>query len=372
SSFDTGGVISRTDGTRAFIYTERGVYRPGDPVNLSVIARNNDGSFPENHPATLELFNPRNQLVRKIVRKNSTDGFYNFRITTSENDLTGNWRGKLTLGSTHFFHTLKIETVVPFRLKVRLDPEKTKLSPSDDSLKLSLSSNYLFGSPSPFLNTEITLLLRHVPKRFKKFGGFAFSNELRNFKSSSSTIFEGKLDGNGKTEALWNLPELTNVPSSLKAEITAKVYEKGGRATTGSVHIPVDPYKNYIGLERPRLKYGYSRVGSPVNINSVLVTKDGDPVSGMPLRYRIYRNARYWWWEYDDLASFRVRYKKDNYTKVVKEGSFTSKNIPVPVIFTPEQSGEYFIEVEEDLSDGHKAGFFFSSYYWGESPSNIK
>ncbi len=113
-------------------------------------------------------------------------------------------------------------------------------------------------------------------------------------------------------------------------------------------------------------------MGSPVNVNSVLVTRDGETVSGRPLRYRIYRNARYWWWEYDNLASFRVRYKKDNYTKIVKEGTFSSKNIPVPVVFTPEQPGEYFVEVEEDMKEGHKAGFFFSSYFWGDSPSNIK
>ena len=372
SSYDTGGVVSKADGTRAFIYTERGVYRPGDPINLSIIARNNDGTFPENHPAVLELYNPRNQLVRKTIQKTSKDGFYNFKIITAENDLTGNWRAKLIIGGTHFFHTLKIETVVPFRLKVKVEPGKMKLGPADDSLKLSLSSNYLFGSPSPFLKADIKILLKHIPKSFKKFKGFTFSNDLRSFRSSRSTLFEGKLDGNGKAGVTWSIPLINNVPSSLRAEISAKVLEKGGRPNTGGVFIPIDPYKNYIGLERPKLKYGYSRVGSDVNINSVLVTRDGETVSGRPLRYRIYRNARYWWWEYDNLAAFRVRYKKDNYTKVVKEGTFTSKNIPVPVVFTPEQPGEYFIEVEEDMKVGHKAGFFFSSYFWGDSPSNIK
>ncbi len=372
SSYDTGGVVSKADGTRAFIYTERGVYRPGDPINLSVIARNSDGTFPENHPAVLELYNPRNQLVRKTVQKTSKDGFYNFKIITADSDLTGNWRAKLIMGSTHFFHTLKIETVVPFRLKVTLDTDKVKLSPSDDSLKLSLSSKYLFGSPSPFLNADIKVLLKHIPKTFKKFKGFTFSNELRSFRSSETTLFEGKLDGDGKAAVKWDIPAINNVPSSLRAEISSKVLEKGGRPNTGSLFIPIDPYNNYIGLERPNLKYGYSRVGSDVNINSVLVTSDGDTVSGRPLRYRIYRNARYWWWEYDNLSAFRVRYKKDNYTKVVKEGTFTSKNIPVPVVFTPEQPGEYFIEVEEDMKPGHKAGFFFSSYYWGDSPTNIK
>ncbi len=233
SSYDTGGVVSKAEGTRAFIYTERGVYRPGDPINLSVIARNSNGTFPENHPVVMELYNPRNQLVRKIIRKTSKDGFFNFKITTADDDLTGNWRAKLIIGSTHFFHTLKIETVVPFRLKVKLDPEKMKLGPADDSLKLSLSSNYLFGSPSANLDAEITVLLKHIPKTFKKFKGFTFSNELRSFRSSSSKMFEGKLDSNGKANVTWNIPLINNVPSSLRAEISAKVLEKGGGRIQG-------------------------------------------------------------------------------------------------------------------------------------------
>ena len=51
STFDTGGEAAVPDGIRAFIYTERGVYRPGDEINLSVIARNEDHTFPDDHPA---------------------------------------------------------------------------------------------------------------------------------------------------------------------------------------------------------------------------------------------------------------------------------------------------------------------------------
>ncbi len=372
SSFDTGGVVRSSGGTRAFIYTERGVYRPGDQINLSVIARNDDGSFPDNHPVTLELLNPRNQVVKKIVKNTAIDGFYNFPITTSENDITGNWRAELTVGSTKFFHTLKIETVVPFRLKVKLKAEKKVLTPSDKSLGIFLDSKYLFGSPSPYLNTEIKVSLKAVRKVFKKFREFSFSNEIRNFKYYEESLFDGKLNGEGKVYVSWKLPDLSNVPSSLLGEIKAKVFEKGGRATTGNTFVNVDPYVNYVGLERPKLEYGYSRVGTPVNINTILVSRKGEPISGRQLRYKIFKNSRYWWWEYDNLKDFRVRYKNDHYTKVVKSGTFKSKNIPVPIEFVPEESGEYFIEVEEVLRDGHKAGFFFSSYYWGESPSNSK
>ncbi|MEN8153271.1 MAG: MG2 domain-containing protein, partial [Acidobacteriota bacterium] len=372
SSFDTGGVISKKDKTRVFIYTERGVYRPGDNINLSLIARNSDNTFPENHPVILQLFNPRNQLIKKIVQKKGEDGFYNFYLKTKESDPTGNWRAKLLVGGTTFFHTLKIETVVPFKLKVKIDLEKPGLDFNDKALDLTLRSNYLFGTPSSFLDAETSIALKSRYRIFNKFHGFLFSNEILKFKYFKTNIFEGKLDKNGLADVKWTLPELKNVPSAITAEITAKVYEKGGRATTNTRIIPIDPYKLYVGLEKPRFRYGYSTVGSPVKINSILVSKDGDPVSGRSLKYKIYKNSRYWWWEYDSLTDFKVKYKKDHYTRLLKEGIVITKKFPVPIEFTPEDSGEYFIEVKENLSDSHTSGFFFSSYYWGETPEGTK
>lgn len=372
SSFDTGGVISQKDKTQAFIYTERGVYRPGDKINLSLIARNSDNSFPDNHPVTLLLFNPRNQLMKKIVHKKGKDGFYNFNFKTKESDPTGNWRAKLFVGGTTFFQTLKIETVVPFKLKVKIDMEKPGLDYNDKILDLKLRSNYLFGTPSSFLKAETSIALKSRYRIFPKFHGFTFSNETLKFKYFKTNIFDGKLDKDGFASIKWTMPDLKNVPSAITAEITAKVYEKGGRATTNTRTIPVDPYRFYVGLEKPRFRYGYSRVGSPLNINSILISKDGNPASGRSLKYRIYKNSRYWWWEYDSLTDFKVKYKKDHYTRLLKEGTVTTKNFPVQIKFTPEDSGEYFIEVREDLSDGHTAGFFFSSYYWRDTPSGTK
>ena len=77
SSFDIGGAESRP-GTRAFIYTERGVYRPGDEINISVIARHQDYTFPDDHPATCKIFNPRNQMVFEQVQRQGREGLYNF------------------------------------------------------------------------------------------------------------------------------------------------------------------------------------------------------------------------------------------------------------------------------------------------------
>lgn len=368
SSFEVGGEWISPDETRAFIYTERGVYRPGDQINLALIARNKDNSFPANHPVTMKIYNPKNQLMEEITSKTSSDGFYAFGFQSKEEDLTGNWKALFEVGSKKFYHRLKIETVVPYRLKVRLEPEKSPLGPGDNQLNLDLIANYLFGNPAAFLNAEVEVVLSHRLKRFPGYPGFIFSNDAMKFKPFKAKLFKGSLDEAGQATIKWALPPLDDVPSAVSARITAEVMEKGGRSSRNDLYVPIDPHGYYIGLQKPVLKYGYSRVGDPMGIKVILVDARGRAVSGRSLTYRIFRNSRYWWWEYDSHDDFRVRYKKDSYTRKVKEGMIVTQNTPALVSFTPENIGEYLIEIEQAVDGGHRAGFFFSSYYWGESP----
>lgn len=373
STFDTDGEVVDVEKTRAFIYTERGVYRPGDPVHLSVIARNKDNTFPKDHPVTLEIYNPKNQLIVKQTMLEGEDGFYSFKFKTDADDLTGNWRAKVIVGSTVFYHTLKIETVVPNRLKVTIEPEKKELSPEDRQIKLDLSSIYLFGAPAANLSAEVEITMSHRLKTFPKYHGFSFNNESMTFQSVTTNVFNSTLDGNGKASTAWQYPVLTFAPSAAVAQISAKVYEKGGRFTRNDLNIPIDPYRYYVGIEKPKFQYGYgySQVGTPLQVNAILLSREGTPTAGRPLVYNIYKNSRYWWWEYDRREDFRVRFKKDRYTTQIKEGKIISKNLPETISFTPEDSGEYFIEIT-DTEGGHRAGFFISAYYWGDAPTGME
>jgi len=90
STFDTGG-MNQSSGAQVFMYTDRGVYRPGSAIHLSVIARDQGDPVPDGLPAKLRVFNPKNQLVYDFQNTEARDGFYAFKIQTKESDLTGNW-----------------------------------------------------------------------------------------------------------------------------------------------------------------------------------------------------------------------------------------------------------------------------------------
>ena len=367
SSFDTGGAES-LPGTRAFIYTERGVYRPGDEINLSVIARHQDFTFPDGHPATCRIFNPRGQLVFEQVRRGGREGLYSFSFATGPDDPTGNWRAEVLIGDSSFDHVLKVETVVPYRLKTEIDPARERLDREDEILAVELRSAYLFGSPGAGLEAELAVSLQSAEKTFAGFAGFSFTNELIDYQPVKAVIFKGRLDAKGRAAVEWTLPDMAGVPSALQALLTAKVLEKGGRPNHRRLRLPIDPYDRYVGLQKPELDYGYTRVGSPLRIPAVVADVEGNLVAGRNLRYRVYRGMTHWWWEYENRQAFRRRFKSDRGTELLSEERVLSAPAPVDLVFEPEEGGEYLIEVADGDDRGHTAAFFLRAYHWGRAP----
>ena len=371
SSFDTGGVEPSPGGVRAFVFTERGVFRPGDTIHMGIIARNSDNTFPDGHPVSLTLSNPRNQPVYRLNSRKGKDGFYCFDIATKVEDMTGNWRAKIQLGDLSLYHTVKIETVVPFRLKIDYSDLPERMAGKDRKLNFSLSARYLFGSPGKDLQAKVSTRVSSRRMRMPRFPHMVFSNSGMSFPSYEKTIFEKKLDENGLGKVSWELPDFSNAPGRLSIQLNAGVQEKGGRTSQRSVSLPLDPFDRYVGIGLKGTG-GFTRVGAPMLFQVVLVNPEGNPVSGRTLRYRIFNNARYWWWEYDSRNEFRARFKKDSHTRKLKEGVIRSGTTPVDLGFTPDSRGEYFLEISDASPGGHRAGIFFSSYHWGDAPAELE
>ncbi len=364
STFDTDGIQALNGGTRAFIYTERGVYRPGDTINLSAIFRNKQNTFPADHPVTLTIKNPQQQTVFQQTLKNGKDGFYSFSYTGESTDITGTYRAAFEAGGQTFYKPLQIETVLPERLKIALDAPK-HLGPADKQLTLDISGAYLMGNPASNLKSAVSIELSGMERRFKQFKDFRFSNPSRDFRSARFNLYSGALDANGTKQILWNLPKLSAAPSAVTGRITVKVFEKSGRPAQSGLNISIDPYSYFVGLKKPKTRYGSVRTGSKIKVPVVLVDSCGNTKSGRTLRYRIYKNEQHWWYEYNSRDRFRLRFKQDRSTELLKEGALISGRLPVYFTFIAEERGQYFVEVQDKGIRGHSSGFFFQAYAWG-------
>ncbi|MDY0296495.1 MAG: MG2 domain-containing protein [Acidobacteriota bacterium] len=371
SAFNIGGVQPDARGGKAFVFSDRGVYRPGDTVHLVLIARNEDHTFPDNHPVTLTLSNPRRQPVYRITNKEGRDGFYRFDVQTRAEDLTGNWSAVFKVGDHSVAHTVRIETVVPFRLKVEFSDLPARLNSETGVLRCGLSAKYLFGSPAKNMAAGVTARVSERPLTPPTYGNMVFNNQAIRFQAHEAVVSEGNLDDRGEAAIDWKLPDLTGAPGALAVTLTASVQEKGGRSSRRTVSIPLDPFSRYVGIALPQ-SAGYTRVGAPLGFRVALVDPQGGAVSGRKLSYRILRNSQYWWWEYDSREEFRARFKKDSHTREIKSGELSSTSTTADLVFTPDTRGEYFLEIRDAAPGGHVAGIFFSSYHWGDAPAELE
>ncbi len=368
STFDTEGQEAGSDGLQAYIYTERGVYRPGDPVHITVIVRNEQGGFPDDHPVTAVIRNPRKQEVyRRVIRK-ARDGFYTFLFQGDVQDPTGVYQVRIEAGGQTFTHRLRIETVVAERLKIKIKPNPAVLKAQDRSLKVDVQAAYLFGAPASGLSVELTMNVAYAPSYFSRYKNFIFGSETNVFHATSYNLYRGVLDARGKAKVVWDVPTFNAAPGPLQGILKARVGEKGGRSSKQQSRIAIHPYQFYVGLQKPDLPYRYARTGQEISARVIVVNPEGQTVPGRSLSYRIYRSRSHWWWEYDSREQYRLRYKSARSTELLKEGTLVSGSTPVQLSFTPDERGEYLVEVQENGRKGHIASFFISAYPWGEGP----
>ncbi len=365
SGFDVGGISSNDLKTRGYIYTERGVYRPGDSINLSCIIRYSTGSK-NNVPAYLKLFNPEGTMVYETTQKGVSDSFYNFNLGTDLNAPTGNWNVRITVGNKNFYHNLKIETVVANRLKVKVTPALRTVLPENKRLEIEVESRFLFGASASGLPYETEVEIFDISQAFPKYKQFSFSNQFVDFKDIKTKISSGNLNDNGLAKVVWNIPNLSQAPSPLKAKITATVQEEGGRPNDSWTYVDLNPFTHYVGIQNTDR---YMKLNSKTDIPIVVVDHKGIPVGGRELVYRIYRNDSYWWYQYDNYRDFRLKFKTDKHTYLIEEGTMSSGKPFAQLPFQPRQKGQYLIEVQDAVYGGHVSGIFVSAYPYGGIPS---
>ncbi|MFY9526480.1 MAG: MG2 domain-containing protein [Limnochordia bacterium] len=360
--FDTGGV-QKQDGIDAFIYSERGVYRPGDLINLSAIIRNEDHTFPDHHPVTWRIYNSRDQLIYEETSTTGRDGFYSCSFPTATNAPTGNWQAQLQVGGRIFRHDLKIEEIVPYRLRVDADVTVPEVKSSDDAVEFTLRSQYLFGAPAAGLESESTIYLEPYAKTFPAYTNFTFDNPTVGFITQERS-FRLKLDDAGQARLVWDLPQIGTVPSALRLRVESKVFESGGRAVPYTMLVPVEHYSSYVGIRQ--LADADLGMGDAADFTIVHLTSEGEPIAASELEYTMYRLRRYWWWEYSSEADFRRYFKQNEQLVVAATGQLkTDEKGLAQLAYQPEDYGEIILEVKDPVG-GHSAAYFFRAYWWGE------
>jgi uncharacterized protein YfaS (alpha-2-macroglobulin family) len=298
SHFDVSGQTVKK-GLKGFIYGERGVWRPGDPIYLTFILKDDDSELPENHPVRFELLNPRGQRTRSLIRKTSLNGFYSFHTQTDPDAPTGNWTARITVGGITFEKILKIETVMPNRLKIGLDFGAEISSLSGGEINGQLSSTWLHGAIAKNLKSDVELTFKARKTVFPKFEAYEFDDPVRQYEPETLTIFEGNLDDKGRAAVTADIQAQNVSPGMLTANFRTRVFEPSGAFSVDHYSIPYHPYERYVGIRVPKgdKARGMLLTDTDHIVGIVVMDAGGNPLPSGKVEVKLHKIKWRWWWE---------------------------------------------------------------------------
>lgn len=376
SKFDVSGKILEK-GLKGFIYTERGVHRPGDTIHLTFALNDKVNPLPKNHPVKLQVTDARGKLVKQEVLSENKDsqsaknGFYYFPITTEDSSPTGNWNATVFVGGASFSKTIRVATVKPNRLKIALDFDD-KILDASKAISGQLSSTWLHGSPARNLKAEIEVTLTSQNNAFEGFPKYNFTDPVRDFEKIEMPILESQLSEKGEVNFSKKINLNKKAPGMLKATFLTKVFEGGGDFSIDVFSKKLAPYNYFVGLLAPDPhQYGAYYTDQNTVFDVLSVNAQGEVAGNRELEVKVFEIEWRWWWSKgkDNLS----RYDNTSTYKPVKDfkvstddngkGQFTV-NIP------ERQSGRYLVRVI-DKASGHATGetvYFYRN--WSKRPTN--
>lgn len=357
SRFDVGGDVIQS-GIKGFMYGERGVWRPGDSVFVGFILEDKTGTLPEGHPITFELYNPQGQLNKRLIRNKGINGFYTFKTATDAGAPTGNWQAKIKAGGATFQKSIKIETVMPNRLKISLDFGDKKELVKGAANTGTLSAKWLFGADAQNLKAKIDATLTAGKTSFKRFAGYVFDDPTSAFASETKTVFDGRLNENGIASVNAALSTSANAPGILKANFATKVFDPGGNFSIDNFSMPYHVYNAYVGLQLPQGDQlsGMLLTDRDHTIRIANVNTKGELLTGRrKVQVEFYKIQWRWWWDegQENLSNFT----QDRYNQLLKKETITLNNGTGKWVVRVNQPdwGRYLIRVK-DMQSGHTSG----------------
>ena len=357
SRFDVSGEEVK-NGIKGFLFGERGVWRPGDTMYLNCIIEDKEKKLPKDHPVEFSLYTPQGQLYKHTVQSNATGGFYLFKTNTDATAPTGNWLAKVKVGGASFEKRIKVETVMPNRLKINVDFGKDAVLGVGSTATGNINAKWLFGAVGKNLKAKIDASINATKTNFPKFSGYDFDNPTSNYATQSKTIFDGTLDAAGNATLKPGFEIGETAPGMLSANMVIKVFEPGGSFSIDNMAIPYSPYASYVGVKLPEGQKPFDFLLSGKNHSMQIVNVDnrGNLLAGdNDVEVQFYRIQWRWWW--DDNGDNLSNFTQNEYNKLMSKQNvhLTGGRGQWQFGTSSDEWGRYLILVK-DLKSGHTTG----------------
>ncbi|MGD8866320.1 MAG: alpha-2-macroglobulin family protein [Gemmatimonadales bacterium] len=362
----------------AAVFTERDIYRPGEPVYAKAIVRR--GPLGELEPAVGDSlrwrFNDReNGILRDTTVQLSSFGTSDARLELPTELPLGWYQVRIDLKDGGDWSTVASTS---YRVAEYRPPEflvdvvaDTGARFAGDSVRVDVEARYLFGAAMG--RAAVTWTAREQPLsvwalRIPDTEGYYLGTTGRwweepAYDTSVRTIAGGQdtLDDAGHLDLSVVVPEPRG-GSPARATIEATVTDINRQSSAASASVTVHPAAFYIGAKPAGERY-FWRDGEEQEIGLIAVRPDGGRVAGVSIDGSVVRRE---WHRVRRERRGRIEYVGEWVSDTVATCAAVTATEPVPCRFTTRGGGSYFVTFATTDNAGRAAVTGFYRWVVGE------
>jgi uncharacterized protein YfaS (alpha-2-macroglobulin family) len=345
----------------AYLYTERGVYRPGETVETTAMLRDRVGAA-ATAPLTLIATRPDGVEVSRTTVAGAAlaAGSTVWALPLNARAPHGRWQIAAFIdpkadpvGRVQF----DVADFVPQRLKVALTAEEKILHPNSD-FHIRAESRFLYGAPAAGLSGDGEARISADPKPFPDYAHYQFGRMDDAFADVVVTLDVPDADAAGVTEVTGTIGDIADTTLPLKVSARVSIHEPGGRTTDKTVEIPLRTRDAMIGL-RPDFDGDSVGENAKAGFEAVALDASGKRVALSNVTYSWVRvDTTYQW--YQDNGQWK-------YQAVTRDRLITSGTMNIAANATAKLSqsmpwGEYRLTLSDPKSGATTSYNFYSGW----------
>ena len=358
-----------------FVYTERGVYRPGEDVHIAALVRDAAGKA-ATLPVTLIVTRPDGVEHSRYTLKDRGLGGRDITLPLAASSQTGTWRAKLHTDPDKDPITqvsFLVEDFVPERLDLKLEPPTAALSPQETQT-IKATGRYLYGPPAADLAIEGDIVVKPSKKDVEGYPGFEFGQADETIEPVRKPLDAATTtDAQGIAQVAITLPPVTQTAKPLEASVILRLREAGGRTIERSVTIPVDLKQARIGI-KPLFKGTDLDEKQTASFEVVVLDAEGKRVAADGLNWVLNRLDTNWQWYRRDG---QWNYEAVTLTRKIADGTLNATaDGALPRIEAGVDYGRYKLEITSADPSGPSASTAFNAGWYtaaseAESPEML-
>ncbi|MCB1520593.1 MAG: alpha-2-macroglobulin family protein [Hyphomicrobiaceae bacterium] len=354
-----------------YLFAERGVYRPGEAVHITGLARSAAGTA-DATPLTMIVSRPDGVEHRRLVLADQGLGGRSASLNLSTAAMTGTWRARLhtdpsspAIAQTSFL----VEDFMPERLDMTLTAPEGSIAP-EETKSIRIAGRYLYGPPAADLALEGDIVVKPSTTGFKGFEDYSFglADEIINaVRAPLQNLVNTSADGTADVPV--TLPPIPDTAKPLQAEVLVRLREPGGRGIERTVKLPVQALRSRIGIKSRFKSDELGDENKTATFDVVHLDADGKRAAAAGATWQLMRLDTTWQW-YSRDGSWS--YEAVTFTRKVASGTIDIAADTPATVSADVGYGRYRLEVSTSGAAAAASSVAFNAgwYVSAENPDS--